>query len=195
MAGSDMADEEAASDVADVSGVPETIISDADADALVTEAVRKREEQQSGRLMRRQLRPVVRGTVVGLLLAAAGGFLRPMLALAVGHFLARIVADLAVIAGVLILGITGLLLLRALDLSPAAQWGDPVGEPCPDCGEYSLREDRVAVTEANGIVALCGLECGYADVRTDPDGTPEPSGGGNLLSLIAQAAARQRRGR
>jgi hypothetical protein len=155
MAGSGMADEEP--------------ISDADADALVAEAVRKRAEQQSGRLMRRRLRPVAGGAVAGLLLAAAGGrFLGLPLARIGGHSLGPVVAILAVSLGVLVLAYTELLLLRALDVSPATQWGDPVAESCPACGENSLREDRVAVAEANGIVALCTPECGYADIRTDP---------------------------
>jgi hypothetical protein len=100
--------------------------------------------------------------ITGLLLISVGGFL--------GHD-ARIVA---LPVGVLILAVTGLLLLRALDLSPVTQWGEPIGEPCPTCGERALREDRVAVAEANGLVALCTPECGYAEVRPDPDGSPEP---------------------
>ena len=125
---------------------------DADADVLVAEAVRRREEQRSGTSMSERL-PLVAGcVVVGLLLIACG------------RFLAEPMADLAIVAGAIILAIAGLLLLRALDLSPAAQWGEPVGEPCPACGERGMREGRVAVGEANGIVALCTAECGYAEV-------------------------------
>jgi hypothetical protein len=114
--------------------------------------------------MGRQLRLVAGCAAAGLLLIVAGGFL--------GHA----VAVVALVVGVLIIAFTGLLLLRALDLSPATQWGEPVGEPCPACGEYNLREDRVAVPEANGIVALCAPGCGYAEVKPDPDGSPIPSG-------------------
>ena len=41
------------------------------------------------------------------------------------------------------------------------------------CGKHDSREDRVAVPGANGIVALRSPECGYANVRPDPDAYPE----------------------
>ena len=157
-----MADE--GGEVAGVAG--ETVISDADADALIAEAVRRREEQQSGRSMRRQFRRVAGYGVAGLLLVAGGSFL---------GYAVPVVMVAAIVAGVLLFAVAGLLLLRALDSSPATQWGEPAAEPCPACGERSLREDRVAVPEANGIVALCTPECGYAEVRPDPGGSPEPS--------------------
>jgi hypothetical protein len=173
-AGPGMADEEATSDAGGVDGGREAVFSDADADALVAVAVRRREEQLSGRLMRGQLRLVAGGAVVGLPLVA------------IGSFFGSVAAVFALMAGTLVLALTGLLFLRALDLSPATEWGDPVGEPCPACGERTLREDRVAVTMADGIVALCVPECGYADVRTDPASPPEPGGGRRLLSRIAR---------
>lgn len=146
---------------ADVAGIAETVISDADADLLIAEAVKRREEQRSGRSMSRQL-PLVAGSgTVGLLLIALGGFL------------GRGAAVAAFVAGVLVIAVAGLALLRALDLSPVTQWGEPIGRPCPACLERGLREDRVAVPEANGIVTLCTPECGYADVTPDPDGSPE----------------------
>jgi hypothetical protein len=114
---------------------------------LVAEALRKQEDQQSGRSMGRQLRLVGSRTGVGLLLVASGGLLRFL------RFYGYALADIALVAGVLIIAVAGLLLLRALDLSPVTQWGEPIGEPCPSCGERSLREDRVAVPEANAIVA------------------------------------------
>lgn len=139
-----------------VTGDVETVISDAEADMLIAEAVRRREEQESGRSMGRQL-PLVAGcTVAGLVLIGVGWR---------GHG----AAVAGYVVGVLTMGVAGLLLLRALDLSPVTQWGEPVGLPCPACGERGLREDRVAVPEANGIVALCTPECGYAEVRPDPD--------------------------
>lgn len=161
-------------------GDAETVISDADADVLVAEAVRRRAEQQSGRSMGRQL-PLAAGcAVAGLLLIAVGGFLR--------HGAAVAAAVTAFVVGVLIVAVAGLLLLRALDLSPATQWGEPIGEPCPACGERDLREDPVAVPEANGIVALCTPECGYADVRPDPDGTPEPGDRRKVWSRLTRPA-------
>ena len=147
---------------AGTAGDLEPVISDADADVLVAEAVRLRDDQQSGRSMGRELRLVAGCAIMGLVLIALGSFL--------GHGVAAI--TLAV--GVLIIAVAGLLLLRVLDLSPATQWGEPVGEPCPGCGERSLREERVAVPALNGIVALCTPECGYAEVRPDPDGSPDP---------------------
>jgi hypothetical protein len=108
--------------------------------------------------MTRQFRLAAGCAAVGLLLIAGG------------HFLGYAWAAAALVAGVLIIAVTGLLLLRALDLSPATQWGEPVGESCPACGEHNLREGRVAVPEGNGIVALCTAECGYAEVRLDPGG-------------------------
>jgi hypothetical protein len=141
----------------------EMVISDAEADMLIGEAVRRRDEQKSGRSMGRQL-PLFAGCVVaGLLLIGAGW---------TGNGLA--VAEYVV--GVFVMAVAGLLLLRALDLSPLTQWGEPVGSPCPACREHGLREGRVAVSETNGIVALCAPECGYAEVRPDPDGSPEPGG-------------------
>jgi hypothetical protein len=146
---------------ADVSDDVETLTSDAEADMLIAEADRLREEQKSGRSMGRRL-PLVAGTAVaGLLLIGVG-------------WRGYGVAVAAYVVGVLVMGVTGLLLLRALDVSPATQWGEPVGSPCPACGEHGLREDRVVVPGANGIVTLCAPECGYADVRPDPDGHPEP---------------------
>jgi hypothetical protein len=136
----------------------ELVISNADADVLVAEAVRRREEQRSGRSMRRQLPRVAGCAAAGLLLIACG------------HVLGHAASVVMLVVGVLVVAVAGLFLLRALDLSPATAWGEPVGEPCPGCGERSLREDRVAVPEVNGIVALCAPECGYADVRPDPGG-------------------------
>ena len=136
----------------------ETVISDAEADVLIAEAVRLREEQTSGRLMRRQLRLVAGCGVAGLLLLGVG--FRGWYGLAV----------VAYIVGALVLAVAGLLLLRALELSPVTQWGEPVGASCPACGERNLREGRVAVPRANGIVALCTQECGYADAEPDPHG-------------------------
>jgi hypothetical protein len=133
------------------------VISDAEADVLIAEAVRLREEQISGRPMRRQLRLVGGCGIAGLLLLGVG--FRGWYGLAV----------IAYIVGALVLAVAGLLLLRALELSPVTQWGEPVGAPCPACGERNLREGRVAVSEVNGIVALCTPECGYADVGPDPD--------------------------
>ena len=150
-------------EAANVTDDVETLISDAEADALIEEAVRQCEEQRSGRSMARRL-PLVAGTAAaGLLLIGAG-------------WRGYGVAVAAYVAGVLVLGVTGLLLLRALDVSPATQWGEPVGSPCPACGEHDLREDRVVVPEANGIVALCTPKCGYAEVRPSLDGGQEPSG-------------------
>jgi hypothetical protein len=139
--------------VAGVAGDLEAAIPDADADDLVAEAVRQREEQRSGRSMRRQL-PYFAGCVIAGLLLIAGGDL-------LGHA----VAVVALIVGVITIAVSGLLLLRALDLSPVTQWGEPVGEPCPACGGRGLREGRVAIPRASGVVALCTAECGYADVR------------------------------
>jgi len=137
-------------------GGSEPPVSAADADALVAEAVRRRAEQQSGKAMCRRL-PVVAGcAVAGLLLITCGSLL------------GEPAADPAIVAGAIALAIAGLLLLRALDLSPVTQWGAPVGEPCPACGERGLREDRVAAREANGIVALCTPVCGYAEARPAP---------------------------
>ena len=155
-----MADE-GRSELADAAADAEAVIPDADADMLVTEAVRQREEQRSGRSMGRQLRLVAGCALAGVLLIAGGGYL------------GRAVAAAAVVVGVLIIAVAGLLLVRALDLSPATQWGEPAAEPCPACGEHSLREDRVAVPDANAIVALCTAECGYAEVSPDPHGPPE----------------------
>jgi hypothetical protein len=170
-----MADE-GGGDRADVTGDVETVIpdaeaviSDADADVLIAEAVQRREDQQSGRSMGRQLWLVAGCAIAGLLLIAVGGFLGQ-------DFLGHGLAGVTLAVGVLVLALAGLLLLRALDLSPVTQWGEPVGEPCSACGERNLREDRVAVPEANGIVALCTPECGYAEVRPDPDGAPDPHG-------------------
>lgn len=123
--------------------------------------------------------------------------LRPMAIVGVvyGHWLLINLtysgAATALVAGVFLIAVTGLLLLRALDLSPATQWGEPVGEPCPACGERNLREARVAVPESNGIVALCTAECGYAEVRPDPDGSPEP--GGSPVSRLGTHKRGQRR--
>jgi hypothetical protein len=153
-----MADE-GSGEGANVTDDLETVISDAEADMLIAEAVRRREEQLSGRPMGRQLRLVAGCGGVGLLLLGFG--FRGWYGLAV----------VAYVAGALVLAVAGLLLLRALDLSPVTQWGEPVGASCPACGERNLREDRVEVSEANGIVALCTPECGYADVRPDPDGS------------------------
>ena len=142
-------------------GDTRAVISDADADALIAEAVRRRDEQGSGRSMGRQLPRVAGFALVGLALAAGGGLL--------GHAL----SVAAFVIGVFALAISGLFLLRALDLSPATQWGEPVGEPCPGCGERRLREDRVALADVNdgvgGIVALCTPDCGRAEVRPDPE--------------------------
>ena len=137
----------------------ETVISDAEADTLIAEAVRLREEQISGRPMGRQLRLVAGCGGAGLLLLGVG--FRGWYGLAV----------VAYIVGALVLAVAGLLLLRALDLSPVTQWGEPVGASCPACGERSLREDRVEISWAKGIVALCTPECGYADARPDSDGS------------------------
>lgn len=136
----------------------ETVLSDAEADTLIAEAVRRREEQISGRPMRTQ--PWLAGGcgVAGLLLLGVG--FQGWYGLAV----------VAYIAGTLVLAVAGLLFLRALEFSPVTQWGEPVGAPCPACRERNLREGRVAVSEASGIVALCAPECGYADVRPDADG-------------------------
>lgn len=158
----DVADEDGGK-AHDDAGDVETVISDAEADMLIAEAVRRRDEQKSGRSMARQL-PLVAGC------AAAG------LALIGIGWTGQGVAVVGYVVGVLIMGVAGLLLLRALDLSPVTQWGEPVGQPCPACDERGLREDRVAVPEANGIVALCTPECGYAEVRPDPDGPAEPRG-------------------
>jgi hypothetical protein len=158
---------------------------------LVTEAVRRREEQQSGRSMGRQLRLVAGCALAGVLLIASGGYL------------GRAVGAAALVAGVLVIAVAGLLLMRALDLSPATQWGEPAAEPCPACGEHGLREDRVAVPNAYGIVALCAAECGYAEVSPDPHGPAEPAGNDArayaALALRAAgrclaAAARQKTG-
>jgi hypothetical protein len=146
----------------------ETVIPDADADVLVAEAVRRREEQRLGRPMGRQLRLVAGCACGGLLLIACSRLLER------GGHVGWVVADTVLVVGVLIVALAGLLLLRALDLSPATQWGEPVGEPCPSCGQGSLRENRAAVPEAYGIVTLCAPECGYAEVRPDPDGSPDP---------------------
>lgn len=142
-------------------GVTEdTVIPDAEADVLIAEAVQRRDEQKSGRSMARRL-PLVSGcAVAGLLLLFVG-------------WRGYGVAVAAFVAGALLLAVTGLLLLRALDLSPATQWGEPVGAPCPACAEHSLREGRVAVPEANGIVVLCTQDCGYAEVRPDPESSAE----------------------
>ena len=164
---------------AGVAGYLEPPVSDADADALIAEAVRRREEQWSGKSMSGRL-PLVGGCVVaGLLLIACG------------RFLAEPMADLAIVAGAIILAIAGLLLLRALDLSPATQWGEPIGEPCPACGERGLREERVAAGEANGIVALCTPECGYAEVGPDPGGPPGHGGSPNLWSGLSRLLRRR----
>jgi hypothetical protein len=167
-----MADE--GGEVAGIAQDMGTVISDADADVLITEAVRRRAEQESGRSMGRQLPLVAASVIAGLLLTAGDGFL--------GHRFAPV----ALVVGVLVLAIAGLLLLRALDLSPATQWGEPVGAPCPGCGDHSMREGRVAVPGANGIVALCTPECGYAEVRPDPDGSPEPRGRRKLRGGLAR---------
>jgi hypothetical protein len=141
----------------------DTAITDAEADVLIAEAVRRRKEQQSGRSMGRRL-PLLAGcAVAGLLLIGAG-------------WRGYGVAVAAYVVGVFVMAVAGLLLLRALDLSPVTQWGEPTGPACPACGERGLREDRVAVPEANGIVALCTPECGYAEARPDPEGSPEPGG-------------------
>jgi hypothetical protein len=132
----------------------ETVISDADADLLIAEAVRRRKEPVSGR----QLRLAGGCGVVGLVLLGVG--FRGWYGVAV----------VAYVAGALVLAMTGLLLLRALELSPVSQWGEPVGAPCPACGELNLREGRVAASKVSGIVALCTAECGYADVRPVTDG-------------------------
>jgi hypothetical protein len=176
-----MADE--GGEVAGIARDMETVISDADAGVLITEAARRRAEQQSGRSMARQL-PLVAGCVVaGLLLTVGGGFL--------GHR----AAPVALVVGVLVFAIAGLFLLRALDLSPATQWGEPVGEPCPGCGDHSsMREGRVAVPAANGIVALCTPECGYAEVRPDPDGSPGSRGSRKLRGGLARFTPGAQRG-
>jgi hypothetical protein len=135
----------------------ETVISDAEADLLIASAVQRRDEQISGRTMGRQLRLVAGCGIAGLLLLFVGWQ---------GYGLVVV----AYIAGAFVLAVAGLLLIRALDLSPVTQWGEPVGAPCPTCGERNLREDRVTVPEANGIVALCTPDCGYADVRPVNDG-------------------------
>ena len=146
--------------VANVADDAEPGIPDAEADALIAEAVRRREEQRSGRSMGRRL-PLVAGCgVAGLLLMAIG---------LTGWYGAQVAAY---IVGALVLAVAGLLLLRALDVSPVTPWGEPAGSPCPACGEHGLREGRVAVPEANGMVGLCTPECGYAEVRPDPGGSP-----------------------
>jgi hypothetical protein len=167
---------------ANVTDDVQIVISDAEADTLIAQAVRRREEQKSGRSMGRQL-PLVAGcSVAGLLLIDLGWR---------GHG----TADAAYIVGVFVMAVAGLLLLRALDLSPATQWGEPVRPPCPACGEHGLREDRVAVPEASGIVALCTPECGYAEVRPDPDGSPEPGGRRKPWSGLTRPAWKRVRAR
>ena len=159
----------------DVTDDVETLIPDAEAHQLIAEAVRLREEQRSGRSMARRL-PLVAGT------AAAG-----LLLIGIG-WRGYGVAVAAYVLGVLVLGVTGLPLQRALDVSPATQWGEPIGSPCPACGEHGLREDPVVVLVANGIVVLCTPECGYAEVRPDPDGYPEPGGRPKPWSGLTRAA-------
>jgi hypothetical protein len=168
-------------------GDREVMVADADADVLVTEAVGRRDDQQSGRSMRRQLRRVAGWTCGGLVVIAAGGLLGGGV----------VIVSLAV--GVLVIGNAGLILVHALDLSPATGWGEPVGEPCPGCGEQGLREERVAAGEVNGIVALCTPECGYAEVRADPDGPPSAGGhpwaaGRSGLLMLLWDRSRRRRG-
>ena len=155
-----MADENRG-ETADIAVDREVVISDNDADMLIAEAIRRREEQRSGRSMGRQLRLVAACALVGVVLIIGGRYL--------GYSVA---AAVALVVGVLIVAVAGLFLIRALDLSPATQWGEPVAGPCPSCGQHNLREDREAVPEANGIVALCVTECGYAEVRPDPGGRP-----------------------
>jgi hypothetical protein len=152
-----------------------TVISDAEADTLIAEAVRRREDQKSGRSMGRQLPRVAGCSAAGLLPIYVGWG---------GHGM----TVAAYVAGVLIMAVAGLLLLRALDLSPVTQWGEPIGLPCPACGQHGLREDRVAVAEAaNGIVALCTPECGYAEVRPAPGGPAEPAGRWKLWSGLGSS--------
>jgi hypothetical protein len=133
-----------------------TVISDAEADMLIAEADRQREEQIPARPMLRQLRLVGGCGVGGLLLLGVG-------------FRGYGFAVIAYVAGALVLAVTGLLLLRALEHSPVTQWGEPAAASCPVCGERNLREGRVAVSEASGIVVQCTPECGYADVRPEHD--------------------------
>lgn len=148
-----MADE-GGSEAADVAVDGEMVIPDGDTGVLIAEAARRREELQSRRSTGRQRRLIAGFAVAGLLLIAVSGLLWPA------------TVPLIIVGGLLI----AVALVRAVDLS-LAQWGVPVGEePCPACGEYSLREGRVAVPEASGIVALCTVTCGYAEVRPDPCG-------------------------
>lgn len=100
-----MADE-GSGEGANVTEDVETVISDAEADTLVAEAVRCREEQRSGRTMGRQLPRVAGCAVVGLLLIGVGS--RGWYGVAVAAY----------VVGVLVMAVAGLLLLRALDLSP-----------------------------------------------------------------------------
>jgi hypothetical protein len=175
-----MADEDSGEvEAADAAGGPEAVISDDDADLLVAEAVRRRDEQQSGRSMGRQLLVVTGCAGLGVLLITCSRILER------GGHVGWAAADTVLVAGVLIIAVAGLLVLRALDLSPVTQWGEPLGEACPSCGERSLREDRVALPEAYGIVALCAPECGHAEVRVDPGGPPEPGRGRKPWSRLA----------
>jgi hypothetical protein len=132
-----------------------------DEELVIRAAVDDRERVRSGRGMRAQAAAVV-------VLAALACWL--VLVLARVPFVGYIGAGLGVVVAVITLG----LIFGRLAGGPLVAWGSAVRHRCPQCGQRTLREDRVVHGGDGGplpravdaIVTLCVADgCGYAAVR------------------------------
>jgi hypothetical protein len=132
-----------------------------DEELVIRAAVEDRERVRSGRGMRAQA-----AAIVGL--AALACWL--VLVLARVPFVGYIGAGLGVVVAVMMIPIVS----GRFAAGPVVAWGRAVRDNCPQCGQRTLREDRVIHGGAPGplpravdaIVTLCMAdECGYAAAR------------------------------
>jgi len=132
----------------------------ADEELLIQEANRTRQEQRSGKALRRQIPFIVVFFAIGwwLVFGIQPGPVLKYVTLAVG--IAAFV-------------IAALFASGAVFHNPVAPWGKAVRGSCPRCGQPKLRENKELYFEppgsgnpsVGGVVTLCTADCGYAAVR------------------------------
>lgn len=140
-----------------------------DEDRLVQAARRERRNHTSGRNLLFALIAAAACAAVGwVLIFRVRAFLKAIPFLPLGA-----VTNWLLLAGVVALVLAAAIVVGALLVAnPRKRWGNPAVGPCPDCGNWALRQDTVAPVGADsgspgttpkGVVTLCGTKgCGYA---------------------------------
>ena len=140
----------------------------ADEELLIQEANRTRQEQRSGKALRRQIPFIVVFSAIGWWLVFG---IQP----------GPVLKYVTVAVGIAAFAIAALFASGAAFHNPLAPWGKAVRGSCPRCGQPKLRENQELHYEppgsgkpsVGGVVTLCTADCGYAaarDIKVSTDG-------------------------